>query len=165
MAYIKCKYNEVYCDNKLCLMNEKALYCDTDLCNELDNTEFDYEYILPDEKIPMCNYGYSDSITFEKNVKEYEYNHAENILRIGKDKYYKYIEYLEIDGEVLKEYKSDIDNIPTSEQVLDEISEEIKGFSKYYLETEKVLEIIDKYRSVGDEADWRSNDNRGNARN
>ena len=153
MAYIKCKYNEVYCDNKLCLMNEKALYCDTDLCNELDNTEFDYEYILPDEKIPMCNYGYSDSITFEKNVKEYEYNHAENILRIGKDKYYKYIEYLEIDGEVLKEYKSDIDNIPTSEQVLDEISEEIKGFSKYYLETEKVLEIIDKYRSVGDEAD------------
>ena len=149
MAYIKCKYNEVYCKNKLCLMNEKALYCDTDLCNELDNTEFDYEYILPDEKIPMCNYGYSDSITFEKNVKEYEYNHAENILRIGKNKYYKYIEYLEIDGEVLKEYKTDIDNIPTSEQepIIDKIREEIKGFSKYYLETEKVLEIIDEYRS------------------
>lgn len=35
------------------------------------------------------------------------------------------------------------------EKVLDKISEEIKGFSRYYLETEKVLEIIDKYRSEG----------------
>lgn len=32
------------------------------------------------------------------------------------------------------------------EKVLDKISKEIKGFSKYYLETEKVLEIIDKYK-------------------
>lgn len=48
---------------------------------------------------------------------------------------------------ILRQIKSDIDNIPTSEQVLDELSEEIKGFSKYYLETEKVLEIIDEYRS------------------
>ena len=33
------------------------------------------------------------------------------------------------------------------EPIIDKIREEIKGFSKYYLETEKVLEIIDEYRS------------------
>jgi hypothetical protein len=29
---------------------------------------------------------------------------------------------------------------------LDQIVDDIKGFNKYYLDTEKVLEIIDKYK-------------------
>lgn len=97
MAHIKCRYNEIYCNNHLYRMNAGARLCNAEKCCEVG--DHDYQWIAG-EYVYMCEYAYPDIVEFEKTVKDYEYSSAENLLRIGK-RYYPYIEYLEIDGRVL----------------------------------------------------------------
>lgn len=97
MAHIKCRYNEIFCDNCFYRMNARAVLCKAEKCCMSD--DYGYQWIAG-EDVYMCKYAYPDIVEFEKTVKDYEYSKAENLLRIGK-RFYSYIEYLEIDGRVL----------------------------------------------------------------
>ena len=101
MSHIKCRYNEIYCDSVIYRGNARAKLCNGEKCGNAGAiAECDYQWVA-EEQVCMCECAYPDIIEFEKTVKEYEYNSAENILRIGKQ-YYSFIEYLEIDGRVVK---------------------------------------------------------------
>ena len=56
------------------------------------------------------------------------------LLQLHKDNY-EYIKTLDMAIKALER-----------EPILDQIVDDIKGLNKYYLDTEKVLEIIDKYK-------------------
>lgn len=98
MAHIKCRYNEIYCNNYLYCMNAGARLCNAEKCS-CESGEYSCQRIAGEE-VFMCEYAYPDIVEFEKTVKDYEYSNAENLLKIGK-RFYPYIEYLEIDGRVL----------------------------------------------------------------
>ena len=100
MIHVKCRYNEIYCGNKLYLMNKKAKLCDPNECGDYGaSVSLDHLWVAG-EYVVACECAKAGAIEFEKDVKEYEYNKEENTLMIGKH-CYMFIEYLEIDGLVV----------------------------------------------------------------
>lgn len=113
MATIKCKYSKPYCsriptseraEKDGSVMWNTYFYCDSaDCC-------FDY---MPDpvekKRIvnPRCIFSHTREGQFEKTVKNYEYEadgYWDGGLKVSGVMYPSYtIQYLEIDGEVLKD--------------------------------------------------------------
>lgn len=101
MAIIKCRYTIPVCelDNKHQYHSE-YWFCDSDFGCETG------EYERPADAgnlvNPTCKHCKYVSGEFEKSVKRYEYYDGE--LKVGRNVYRDHdIEYLEIDGRVLKE--------------------------------------------------------------
>lgn len=97
MTHIKCKYKEIYCGDVIHKMNRRAVLCDPSECGEGYESEWVW---VAGESVGLCKCAYPDTIEFEKTVRGYEFNKAENTLKIG-TRLYQFIEYLEIDGRVL----------------------------------------------------------------
>lgn len=104
MTRIKCRYSIPYCEfpgEHTRLYHSEYWFCDDNVFCEIGH------YTRPtDEELkvvnPTCIYCKYYEGEFEKEVKSYEYD-EDGDLTIGRKKYYDFdIDYLEIDGRVLK---------------------------------------------------------------
>ena len=108
MTTIKCRYKIPYCSCDKWMGGYEKVDIDTNgFCDSFtSNCQIDAEYILFDD----CEYSWWGTGEFEKTVKCYEYD-DEGVLTVGRKKYMDcQIDYLEIDGRILKEGDTDADS-------------------------------------------------------